>query len=248
MTGLRRLIAVQAKLFLREPAAFFFTIVFPALLLVIFGAIFGNEPMSHWGLPLGYIDLQVPALAAIILGSVAFIGIPIATASARETGVLRRYRTTPLPALAVIAADVVVNFVMSVAGMLILILLGKALFGLRFAGSWPLALAGFTLCALALFAAGYVIAGLSPTARVAQTVGMALFFPLMFLSGAAMPRQIMSEKVRALADWLPLTHAVELMQGIWLGQPLGDHTIEAAALAALLVVGTLVSVRTFRWE
>ena len=31
------------KLFLREPAAFFFTLVFPALLLVLFGAIFGTS-------------------------------------------------------------------------------------------------------------------------------------------------------------------------------------------------------------
>ena len=42
MRGMTQLIVVQFKLFYREPAAFFFTLVFPVLLLVVFGSIFGD--------------------------------------------------------------------------------------------------------------------------------------------------------------------------------------------------------------
>ncbi len=248
MRGFVALSRIQAKLFLREPAAFFFTLVFPCLLLVIFGAIFGNEPMTHWGLAVGYIDTQVPALAAIILGSVGLIGIPIATSTARETRVLRRYRATPVSPLTIISADLVVNFVMSLAGMIALVVLGKILFGLRFSGSWTLVAAMFTFSAFAFFALGYLIASLSPTARVAQTIGMAAFFPLMFLSGAAMPRQIMPDHVLRVADALPLTHVVELLQTSWLGEPLSGRTPEILWLVAILVAGTALSARFFRWE
>lgn len=248
MRGLRELTRAQARLFLREPAAFFFTLVFPSLLLVLFGLIFGNEPMTSWGVQAGYIDMQVPALAAIILGSVGLMGIPIATATARETRVLRRLRATPVSALTLIAADVLVNFAMSLAGMAVLIVLGKLAFGLRFSGSWPLVVVVFTFAACAFFALGYLVASLAQTARAAQAIGMVLFFPLMFLSGAAMPRQIMPENVRRVADFLPMTHVVELLQTVWQGQALTDRLPQLASLAALLVLATVLSARLFRWE
>jgi len=142
--GLFRLTIVSAKLYCREPAAIFFTLVFPAMLLVVFGAIFGNNPYPGSDSPFGYIDMQVPALAAIIIGSVALIGIPVSTSSDRETGVLRRYRATPISPLTIICANVLVNFVMSVGGLAILILLGRMFFELRFTGSWPGMFAAFT--------------------------------------------------------------------------------------------------------
>lgn len=248
MRGLGELTRAQARLFVREPAAFFFTLVFPSLLLVLFGLIFGNEPMTNWGVEVGYIDMQVPALAAIILGSVGLMGIPIATATARETHVLRRFQATPVKPLTLIAADVLVNFAMSLAGMGILIVLGKLLFGLRFGGSWPLVIATFTFSACAFFALGYLVASLAPTARAAQAVGMVLFFPLMFLSGAAMPRQIMPENVRQAADFLPLTHVVQLLQAAWRGQALTDQLPQILSLTALLILATALSARLFRWE
>ena len=296
MRGLGELTRAQARLFLREPGAFFFTLVFPSLLLVVFGLIFGNEPMTHWGMDVGYIDLQVPALAAIILGSVGLMGIPIATATAREMRVLRRLRATPVSPLTLISADVLVNFAMSLAGMAVLVAMGKLLFGLRFGGSWLLVIAAFAYSACAFFALGYLVASLAPTARAAQAAGMALFFPLMFLSGAAIPRQIMPdgeaihhasaakivkrqalalgadavgignidrwegaplqmdprqimpENVRRAADYLPLTHVVELLQTAWQGQALSSRLPEALWLAAILVLATLISARLFRWE
>lgn len=248
MRGIAKLAWVQAKLFVREPSALFFTLVFPTLLLIVFGFIFGNEPLTQWGLEVGYIDIQVPALAAIIIGSVALIGIPIAISTERELGVLRRYRATPLRPLTFMAAQVAVNFLMCLFGMLLLVALGVVVYGLRFRGSAPEVLGAFTLSALAFFAVGYLVASLAPSARVAQTVGMVLFFPLMFLSGAAMPRQIMPERVQAFADWLPLTQVVRFLQALWAGESFSSHGAELLWLAGMLLVGTVASARLFRWE
>ena len=248
MKALGQLILTGFRLFVREPAAFFFTLVFPLLLLVLFGLIFGNEPNPAWGGSFGYIDFQVPALAAIIIATVALMGIPVATATARESGVLRRYRSTPMRPVTLFTADLIVYLGMKVGGMLILVLVASFLFDLRFSGSWPLVIACFVFAAVAFSAVGYLIASLSPTARVAQTVGMVAFFPMMFLSGAAMPRQIMPAKVVAVSELLPLTHVVTLLQGVWFGEPLSEHLPQLAWLAALLVIGGFVSLRFFRWE
>lgn len=248
MRALVQLVRVNALLFLREPAALFFTLVFPMLLLVVFGVIFGNEP-GQFGPPgIGYLDVQVPALAGLIIGTTGLIGIPTGTATMRELGVFRRYRATPVRPTLILASDIIVNLGLALVGLTLLVALGRALFGLRVAGSWPIVLAGFAFAACAFFALGYLIASLSPTARVAQTVGMGLFFPMMFVSGAAFPRQMMPETVRQVADVLPLTHVVSFLQGLWAGRSWLAFPTELAWLTGLLVVGTAVSARFFQWE
>jgi len=248
MRGFWKLSWVQFKLFLREPAAFFFTLIFPLLLLILFGAIFGNEPSKEYNYRFGYIDTEVPAITAIIIATVALLGIPISIATDREKQVLRRYRATPLPPLTYLAANVLVYFGMALVGMMILIVVAKVFFGLRFGGNWLSVLAGFTLSGSAFFALGFVVASLSPTARVAQVVGQIAFFPMMFLSGAAFPLQIMPEGVRRVSAALPLTYVVSLLRGLWFGESWGAHLTAVGILVAMLVVGTVISSRTFRWE
>ena len=62
MRKLSALTIAQAKLFMREPAAFFFTLIFPVLLIVMFGLVFGNEPGATFPGPFGYVDFSTPAM------------------------------------------------------------------------------------------------------------------------------------------------------------------------------------------
>jgi len=242
-----KLTFVQLKLFLREPVAFFFNLAFPVLLLLLFGVIWGNEPGSSFFSPAyGYIDAQTPALAALIIGTVAFMTIPIATATAREQKLLRRFQATPMRPVVYLIADVIVNFAVALTGMILLVVVARMVFGLRFGGSWMALFAGFTFAALSFIAVGYVIASLSPTSRVAQVAGQVIFFPMMFLSGAAMPLQIMPASIQSVAQWLPLTHVVRLLQDLWFGGQW--NTTALLVLSGMLVVGTAVSVFAFRWE
>jgi len=248
MNALRKLIAVQAKLFFREPAAFFFTLILPAFLLIIFGAIFGNTPDPRFNSKLGYIDAEVPGITAIIIATVALMGIPISTAEEREKQILRRYRATPLSPITYLTATITVYFSMALLGMFVLIAIAKIFFGLRFEGSWLSVFAGFSLSALAFFAVGYVIASLAPTTRVAQVAGQILFFPMMFLSGATFPLQMMPAGVRRVSEFLPLTHVIRFLQGLWAGNSWGTHITEIVILLVMLIVGAFISSKTFRWE
>ena len=249
MRGLSKLIKMQFVLFLREPIALFFTLAFPSLLLVLFGAIYGNKPQpAFYGHNFGTVDTMVPAYVGLIIGTIALMSIPIDVAGNRDAGVLRRYRATPLRPMAYLVASVVVYFLVALLGMAFLVAIGKLAFDLHMAGSWLSVIAGFTLSALAFYAAGYLLASVAPTARVAQTVGMVIFFPMMFLSGAGMPIQMMPEGVRRISDVLPLTYVVQLMQGLWFGESWGSHLTPVVVLVGLLVVGVVLSARTFRWE
>jgi ABC-2 type transport system permease protein len=132
--------------------------------------------------------------------------------------------------------------------MLILVLAGKLVFGLRFAGSWLSVLAAFILSALAFYAFGYLISGLVATARAAQIIGMVIFFPMMFLSGAGMPIQLLPEGLQRVSEFLPLTYVVRLLQGLWFNDAWSTLWQPVAVLSGILAVGTVLAARFFRWE
>lgn len=249
LRGVWQLFVMQLKLYLREPVAFFFSMAYPTLLLLLFGFIYGNNPApAFWGHNYGTVDASVPAYTGIIIGTVALMGIPIDTASNRENGVLRRYRATPLRPVVYLIASVFMYLAVALLGMLILVLAGQLVFGLRFAGSWPSVLVAFILSALAFFAFGYLISGLAATARVAQAIGMVIFFPMMFLSGAGMPIQLLPEGLQRVSEFLPLTYVVRLLQGLWFAESWQSLWLPVVVLVGMLVGGTILAARFFRWE
>ncbi len=247
MRGLWRLMWTEAKLFVREPAAAFFTLAFPLLLLFIFGSIYGNEPTPFFG-GRGSVDVSVPGYIAMIIGTTGFMSIPIGVATYRERGVLRRYRATPLHPAAILTAQVVVGFMMTLLGAALLIIAARLVYSLRFEGNALNVLVAFTLSALSFFSIGFLVASLAPTARVANITGMVIYFPNLFLSGATFPKEMFSSSVDQISRMMPMRYVVELLQGFWFGEAWSSHLREVAVLAGLLVVGIAVSARAFRWE
>jgi ABC-2 type transport system permease protein len=247
MKSLLKMTWMETKLFLREPVGAFFTLVFPLMMLFLFGCIYGNEPTPMFG-GQGTIDVSIPSYTAMIIGTTGLMSITITMATYREKGILRRLRTTPVSPLVVLAAQIVVVFAMTALGMLLLIVAGKLVYHIIFEGNAFSVLAGFVLSSLSFFGIGFILAGTMPTARTAQIVGLALLYPMMFLSGAGFPRELLPEAVKKVSTFLPLTYVVNLLRGLWIGESWGQHITDVVVLAALLVVGALISVKTFRWE
>jgi ABC-2 type transport system permease protein len=242
-----QLVAINLKLYVREPITAFFTLAFPVMLVLIFGAVYGNEPSSLFG-GYGSMDISMPGYTALILGSVGLLTVAINISSHRESGILRRFRATPLRPFTYITADVTSNLIMTLAGMAGMLVIGWLTYRVRFEGQPVSVLVAVLLGGLAMFAIGYVIASLAPSARMAQVIGMVILYPMMFLSGAGMPLEILPESIRRISDFLPLTYAVRLLRGLWFGDTWGQHLPEVAVLGGILVVCTAVAARFFRWE
>ncbi|NOZ72703.1 MAG: ABC transporter permease [Chloroflexi bacterium] len=247
MKALTKLTWTEMKLYLREPVALFFTVAYAPLMLILFGSIYGNEPEALFG-NRGTVDMSVPAYIALIIISVGLMSIPIAAATYREKGILRRFRATPLRPVVYMIANVLNYYLMTLIGMLMLVGVGKALYHVRFEGHILSVFAAFTLGTLSMFAFGFLLAGVAPSARFAQAVGMILAFPMMFLSGAAIPLQIMPENIQHIAQWIPLTYVVKLLQATWFGEGWGGLGQEVAILLAFLLVCTALATHFFRWE
>ena len=247
MKSFLKLSVIELKLFLREPAALFFTLIFPIILLVVFGSIYGNEPSDFFG-GYGYVDTICPAFIGLVIAMTGFTSIPGVVASYRERGILKSLKASPVKAPTVLASWVVVYALVSIFGAGLMLLAGKIVFGLRFSGKWYLVVLFSVLSMVSTFSLGFIIASLAPTVRTAETTGMAIYFPMIFLSGATIPIQIFPDGLKAFARVLPMTHIVELLQGVWFGERISDHLINIAVIAGLAVIGVIVSAITFRWE
>jgi len=247
MKSLLKMTWMEAKLFLREPVGVFFTLVFPLMYLFLFGSISGNEPTPQFG-GQRMIDASIPGLIAMIIGTTGLMSITMTMATYRENGVLRRLRTTPVSPLVVLVAQVIVVFSMTALGMLLLVIAGKLVYHVRFAGNAFSMLAGFILSSLSFFGIGFILAGSMPTARTAWIVGMVLLYPMIFLSGAFFAVELLPAAVQKVSAFMPLTYVVNLLGGLWTGQPWGDHLLDVGVLVGLLLLGIIISVKTFRWE
>ncbi len=239
---------MQLKLYLREPIAFFFTLVFPLLLLLLFGAIFGNTPNPEFNPHQGYIDYETPALIVLILATIGLMSIPIKVAAEREQKILRRYQATPLKPVVYLSAEITMNILVALGGTFLLILVGKLIFHLQLPQQVGMVFLAWVLSTLTFAAMGFLVAALASTARIAQVVGMVLFFTMMFLSGAAFPSQMFPEWLQQVRLIFPMTHAVILLQGLWFDENWSTHWVAISILALTLVLCAGLAVRYFRWE
>jgi len=245
MKALRAVAWAFLKIYLREPAVLFFLYAFPSMLLIIFGLVFGNKVQP--GGRSGYVDMQVPALAVMAMGTVAFQQIPSSAASRREAGVLRTLRSQHLSPALYIGADLLVNLLLITINLVLMVGLGRGMFGMRFIGHVGAVALGALFCAVTLFSVGYLLAGVIPSPRVASAVGNSMFFPMLFLSGIALPLSTMPQRLARVGAGSPMGHAVRIMQGLWTGQSWTDFQLSLIVLGVMMVISVAVTLKAFRW-
>jgi ABC-2 type transport system permease protein len=247
MKSLLKMTWMEFKLFMREPVGAFFTLVFPLMMLFLFGSIYGNKPSQYFN-GLGTIDISIPAYTAMIIATSGLMSVTITMAAYREKGVLRRLRTTPVSPISILAAQVIVVFVMTLLGMFLLIIAGKLVYQVKFEGHALSVLGGFVLSSLSFFGLGFILAGVMPNARTAQIVGLVCLYPMLFLSGAGFPRELLPDTIKKVSAFLPLTYVVNLLRGLWIGEAWSAHLLDVGVLIGMLILGVIISAKTFRWE
>jgi ABC-2 type transport system permease protein len=247
MKSLLKMTWMEAKLFLREPASAFFTLVFPLIYLFIYGLISGNESTPMYA-GQRTIDTAIPSLSAVIICMTGLMSTTITMATYREKGILRRLRTTPVSPLVVLSAQVIVMFAMTCLGMLLLIAAGMLVYHVRFEGNALSLLGGFVLSSLSIFGIGFILSSVMPTVRTAWVVAMVLMYPMLLLSGAFFSVELLPKAIQIVSAFMPLTYVVNLLRGLWIGQPWGNHLLDVGVLVGMLVLGIIISAKTFRWE
>lgn len=247
MRGLWHLAWLELKIFLREPMGAFGTLAVPAL--VFLGANLAGtsiSPQRFRGSEFARTGL--PVLAATFMTITAVLSLMTIIAVYREGGILKRLRATPLRPLTILMAHVLVKLALTAVTLVVLALAGRRFVALPEGVSmlsFAAALLYATACLLTL---GFLLASFVPTARFAQPLGALVLYPMVGLSGLFVPVETFPAALQVVARVLPFTHAVSLMQGIWVGHAWTAHLGDVAALFVTAVACSALASRVFRWE
>lgn len=225
----------------------FFSLVFPVMLLLIFGSVYGNEPNDHFD-GLGTIDASVPSYMMLVVAVTGLMSFPLTLAEYRDRGVLRRLRVTPTSPLMLLMAQLVVNVALTIVGVVLLVLVGIVVFGLTMAVSWGAFAPVFLLSVISIFSIGFLVASWTPNERSATLFANLVYFPMIFLSGATIPLELFPEPMQTAAKILPLTWAVELLRATWTESVDPNWTTSIAVLFGTTLVCSTLAIRFFRWE
>lgn len=242
----RRLAVTELKLFLREKAGVFWGVVFPLVLLIIFGSIPSfHKPAKELG-GITYLTAYVPILIALVLALLAISTLPAVLASYREKGILRRLATTPVGPARMLGAQLAVQGSVTVVTVVLLLAVARIAYGVPLPGQPGGFLLAAVLAAAALYSLGLVIGAVVPNSRAAQPIGALLFFPMMFFAGLWLPIAAMPSVLQHISHLTPLGAAVQALGDSSAGQ--WPHTLNLAVLAGYAVVLSAAAVKLFRWE
>jgi len=247
MRGLWQLTLAEFRLNLRNPMMVFWSIAFPVLWMSLFGAIF-SEPMPGYEyVGLSYANFLLPGGIAIVILASAFIGMPIALTTYKETGVLKRLRVTPLKTSTLALGFTLSQFIFIALGIVVLFIVGKLAFDVQVLGSWPVLIGVIIFGMLTFLALGGAIGSLVGSWRAAAVITQIIFIPMLFLSDMFMPISIFPAGLQPICKALPLTPLNIVLRDIVYGVPL-DNLWQLWIMAGWLVVGGIITVRFFRWE
>lgn len=246
MRGLWKLTWLEIKIFLREPLGVIGTLGMPVVVFVLLGRGLGGSLSTASPTVAGFTRVELPVLAAMLIALGAVLSLVTIISIYREGGILKRLRATPLRPHVILAAQVAVKLLLTVATMALMVLAGR-----RYMPP-DVGVVRFTLALLvsttSILSLGFLIASLVPTARFAQPIGSIILYPMLAISGLFGTIDSLPTLLQTATRVLPLTYAVSLLRGIWTGESWWAHLDDIAILTGTFAVCTAISARVFRWE
>ena len=248
----------ELRAFFRDRMTFIFVFIYPVLMLVIFATAFGTGPGSFGDLDLTFPQYFLPGMIATGVMLSSFQNVATSIAVERDEGALKRLYGTPLPPASYFLGKVGQVLVACVLQIALLLAVAAVAFGVPLphdAGRWATFAWVFVLGAASGAVCGVAFSSVLRSGRGASAVVTPVVLVLQFLSGVFFQFNNLPGWMQSLASVFPLKWMAQGMRSVFLPEqalvlePSGSwqHGVTAAVLAAYLVVGLVVGVRTFRW-
>jgi ABC-type multidrug transport system permease subunit len=233
----------------RTQVVLIFTFAMPLVWLVLVGILAGNDAVGDDGVRI----MQFAAPTAIAMGTFFATMPPVAisVAQARESGVLKRIRGTPLPAWAFLFGQIGAAIVFALAALVVTLAISVVVYQVRLRPETLLASAVTLLLGMVTFSAiGLAIGSVSRTVAMAEAAAIGAAVALSFISGLFLVGATLPSWLDTLADYLPLKPYANSLQDQFnpFLEGSGWDLAHLAVLAAWCLAGVLVSLRAFRWE
>jgi ABC-2 type transport system permease protein len=254
--GTLRLLAAQIRyqhrVFWRTRIAAVFTVAFPLMLLLLFGTLFSGEVFQVEGRPpLTATQFYAPSLAAFAAATATYTNLAISTAIARDEGILKRFRGTPLPPWVYLAGRVGSAVVVALIAVVLMLGIGAVAYDVEVRASLlPAASVTFLIGVAAFAALGLAVAGVARSSESAQALANFTILPLAFVSDVFLPLSDPPGWLEAIGDLFPLKHFALAFRDAFspFTTGTGFRWGSLGMMALWAVLGMLIAVRSFGWE
>lgn len=252
--GLRRG-KLEIRQFMRQRESVVFTLLFPLILLAIFGSVFKDTIAPG----VTFSQYFVAGMVASGLVNSGFQQLAIVIPMERDYGSLKRLRGTPMP----VASYFIGKSLLVLVGMIIQVILllagGVIFFGLHMPTSpdkwitftWLIVLGTASSTAL-----GIAFSVVPKSGRGASAVVSPVVIILQFCSGVFFIFSQLPAWMQQVAAIFPLKWLTQGMRSVFLPESFASqevaHSWESGRtfiiLILWLVIGLVLSVRTFKWD
>jgi ABC-2 type transport system permease protein len=240
----------QVRLVSRNRLLLFFTFALPLLLFFMFQIVITGDIVigdRHYSVP----QFFGPSLAGygVVTGTYSYLAV--STAFARQEGILKRLRGTPLPAWVYVAGRIGSALVIAAFTSSLLLVITVVFYDLHIAVvAIPAIVVTFVIGAIAFGALGLAVAAFAPNGDAAVAIANATLLPAAFVSSVFIPLDNPSTLVRIVGSLLPLKpFSLAFQQAVH-----ADSFAGAFAWGRLLVIvlwglgGIVLGLRYFSWE
>ncbi|MGH2445334.1 MAG: ABC transporter permease [Candidatus Limnocylindria bacterium] len=235
-----RQIRYENRVFWRNPPAAFFTFAFPLLFLLIFSVIFGNEAAQFF----------TPAIIVFGVVTATFTNLAMNITFARDQGVLKRVRGTPLPSWAYLAGRIGHAIAVTLLLVVIVAAFGAILYGVPVPwDALPAIILLLAVAAAAFSALGLALAGVMPNADAAPAIVNAVVLPVLFISNVFFQMDNAPDWLNTVSRLLPVRHFADAMIDLYQhGADAGVPWTSIGVIALWGLAGVAMALRFFRWE
>lgn len=192
--------------------------------------------------------LFVPGTMALILMLISAMMTSISITREKELGTMEVLLVSPLRPTQIIVGKVAPYLLLSIINALVIILIGRFVFGVPITGSFALLMAETVLFILMALCLGILISTAAKNQMVAMFISMiALMLPTILLSGFIFPVENMPKILQWLSHIMPARWFIEIIRGIMLkGVGLAFVWKQTLILIGMTVLFIAVSVRKFK--
>ena len=227
--------------FVRRRTAVFFTFFFPAILIVIFGALVGSQAGGLFSEDPVY---YVPGYLAVVVLFTPLSRVSSAVARHREGNRFEKLATTPLAPAEWLAAETLVNAGLVGAASALVLALLALLTGAEIALSVAL-LPAVGLGIVLFCGIGALLGSIADSQDGAIAASNGIGLPLIFLSETFVPPDILPAWFRPLVALSPLTYFARATRSALTG---GSPGVSMAVLAVLAVAAFVLGTYALPWR
>jgi len=187
--------------------------------------------------------VMVPGLAGLILVFIGTLITSLGVVRERQAGTLEQLAVMPFRAWDVIVGKIAPYLIVAAVDLVVIVVIGMAVFHVPFAGNVGTFALGAALFLLVTLGMGVLVSTVSQNQGQAIQLAFMLVLPQVLLSGLIFPVSSMAAGVRWISYLLPLTYFIEISRGVMLkAMPISDlwEPIGLLAVLAIAVLGLAV--------